>query len=232
MTSTSETIPNLAFAATDRVMIFAPHPDDEALGNAALIQVARAAGAQVRVVFVTDGESNPWPQRYVERRWFIDADCRLRWGVRRRAESLRALETLGLLPTDAIFLGLPDQGLTKLWEQLDQRALHLHVAELRAFQPTMVIVPSHDDNHPDHTGSLAIIQHAMKLAEVNVPQWAYLIHRRWFHPHAKGCALHLTQKQKAAKLAAIQCHETQLSLSRGRFCAYARDQEIFTLVHA
>ncbi|WP_395748315.1 PIG-L deacetylase family protein [Prosthecobacter sp.] len=210
-----------------RVMVFAPHPDDEALGCGGLIQHAVALGAAVRVVFQTDGDNNPWPQRYVEQRWSIDEDCRRRWGARRRLEAGRSVQTLGLQAEDAVFFGLPDQGLTRLWDERDEAALALHVAELETFRPTLLVVPSQDDNHPDHEGSYALIQEAMKRAGMALPQWAYLIHRRWFCPEASGMTLELTLRQKARKLAAIECHETQLFLSSARFCGYARDQEIF-----
>lgn len=216
-------------SAQDRVLVFAPHPDDEALGCGGLIQHAVAAGAQVRVIFQTDGDNNPWPQRYVEQRWSIDASCRQRWGARRRLEAVRSVQTLGLQADAAAFFGLPDQGLSGLWQKRDERALALHVAELQTFRPTLLVVPSQDDNHPDHGASHALIQEAMRRAEMDLPQWAYLIHRRWFCPEAAGLTLQLTLRQKARKLAAIECHETQLFLSSSRFCAYARDSEVFIL---
>ncbi len=218
---------SLTLSPQDRVLVFAPHPDDEALGCGGLIQQARAAGAQVRVVFVTNGDNNPWPQRYVERRWTIDDTCRQRWGARRQLEAVRSVETLGLPADAAVFFNLPDQGLTDLWKQKDARALALHVAELESFRPSLLVLAAHDDNHPDHGASFALVQEALKRAGMALPQWAYLIHRRWFYPEASGLTLQLTAAEKACKLAAIQCHETQLFLSRGRFCAYARDQEIF-----
>ncbi len=211
----------------DRVLVFAPHPDDEALGCGGLIQQAVVLGARVRVVFQTDGDNNPWPQRYVEQRWTIDASCRQRWGARRRLEAVRSLQTLGLQAEDAAFFGLPDQGLTGLWQQKDSQTLGLHVSELQTFRPTLLVVPSEDDNHPDHDASWSLIQEAQRLAGMNLPQWAYLIHRRWLCPEASGLTLNLTLHQKARKLAAIECHETQLILSSSRFCAYARDSEIF-----
>ena len=67
----------------------------------------------------------------------------------------------------------------------------------------------------------------MHRAGMVLPQWAYLIHRRWFCPEAAGITLNLTLKQKARKLAAIECHETQLFHSSSRFYAYARDLEVF-----
>ena len=53
-------------SARDRVLVLAVHPDDESLCAGGLIQHALAHGAKVRVVFITDGDNNPWPQRFVE----------------------------------------------------------------------------------------------------------------------------------------------------------------------
>ena len=41
-----------------RVMMFAPHPDDESLAAGIFLQRAVAAGANVRVIYATDGERN------------------------------------------------------------------------------------------------------------------------------------------------------------------------------
>src|SRR5207302_4278330 len=102
------------FTSKSRLMLVAPHPDDEALACSVILQRAVRAGAAVHVLYATDGEDNPWPQRVVERRWRFKAADRKRWGKLRRVEALVALGTLGVLPADARFLGLPDQGLTDL----------------------------------------------------------------------------------------------------------------------
>src|SRR5207249_248864 len=68
----------LAFRRDDRVLLIAPHPDDETLAAGGLLQRVLAAGARLRVLFVTDGENNPWAQRATERRWRIGARDRER----------------------------------------------------------------------------------------------------------------------------------------------------------
>ncbi|MCB1569830.1 MAG: PIG-L family deacetylase, partial [Xanthomonadales bacterium] len=52
---------------SDRLLVVVPHPDDETLATGGLIQRALLAGAALRVVFATDGDNNPWPQRWLER---------------------------------------------------------------------------------------------------------------------------------------------------------------------
>ena len=101
-----------AFTSGSRLLLFAPHPDDESLACSILLQRAVRAGAAVRVVYVTDGDDNPWPQRVLERKWRLNANDRRRWGKLRRTEALAALRVLGVNSSATRFLALPDQKLT------------------------------------------------------------------------------------------------------------------------
>ena len=115
----------IPLTADDRVLMIAPHPDDESLATGGLIQRAVAAGAQVRVLFLTSGENNPWPQRFLERRCRISLEDRAQWGKRRRQEALAALAVLGTEEKSARFLNLPDQGITRLLMQGDPNFLNI-----------------------------------------------------------------------------------------------------------
>src|SRR5712691_10451751 len=42
-----------------RLLVIAPHPDDDVLGAGGLMQRVRAGGGSVRVVYLTDGEGYP-----------------------------------------------------------------------------------------------------------------------------------------------------------------------------
>src|SRR5438093_10493674 len=101
-----------AFNSDSRLMMFAPHPDDESLACSILLQRAVRAGATVRVVYVTDGDDNPWPQRLLERKWRLNAADRRRWRRLRRTEALAALRVLRVNGSAARCLPLPDQKLT------------------------------------------------------------------------------------------------------------------------
>src|SRR2546428_11813660 len=102
------------FTSASRLMLIAPHPDDEALACSVILQHAVHAGAAVRVIYATDGDDNPWPQRMLERKWRLNAADRKRWGKLRRTEGLAALRVLCVGTSEARFLALPDQGLTDL----------------------------------------------------------------------------------------------------------------------
>src|ERR1700736_2778194 len=108
------TVMTPALNSASRLMLIAPHPDDEALACSIILQQAVRAGATIRVVYATDGDDNPWPQRVLERKWRLNAADRKRWGKLRRSEALAALRALGVRASDARFLALPDQGFTSL----------------------------------------------------------------------------------------------------------------------
>ena len=97
-----------------RLLVIAPHPDDEALGAAGLIQRVRANGGPVRVVLLTSGDGFP---EGVEAAHGIarpkPSDFR-GYGVLRERETLTALEGLGVSPARVSFLGFPDEGLCRL----------------------------------------------------------------------------------------------------------------------
>nr|MBP6330775.1 PIG-L family deacetylase [Dokdonella sp.] len=50
--------PQIEIDPCDRVLVLAPHPDDEVLATGGLIQQALAAGAALRVIVATDGDNN------------------------------------------------------------------------------------------------------------------------------------------------------------------------------
>lgn len=213
----------------DRLLVLAVHPDDETLATGGLIQQALAAGAEVRVVFVTNGDNNPWPQRYLERRWRIDHTDRVRWGQIRRQEALAALAILGVHPQNASFLGFLDQGLTALLTTDAKPIISRLIAEITDWQPTVLVGSALQDHHPDHN-ALAVL---VDLALEQLPNQGkrpllltYLIHGQEASS-AIPYAINLTEQQVDHKRRAILCHATQTALSRRRFLRYAQAQEIY-----
>ena len=200
----------------DRVLVVAPHPDDDAIACGALLQRAGAA----RILFVTDGERNPWPQRFKLRKPFIDANDRAQWGAMRRAEATCALTRLGLNADTARFLGFSDQSLMSLARRNDRALLDALEREIRDFQPTLIVSPSSFDAHYDHR---AIAWYVHQVA-TNVV--TYVIHGDG-PPSRLQFTIDLTSCEQARKRDAIRCHESQLLLSRDRFLSYATPREHF-----
>lgn len=219
----------LSFTGHDRILVLAVHPDDETLGAGGLIQRALAENVAVKVIFVTDGENNPWPQRALEKRWSLSKADHSRWGRRRCKEALSALEALGLDESQATFMGLPDQGITALLANGDQAMINRFADEIANWKPTLLLSPALQDRHPDHNALAVLVDLAMMRLppEVTPPQvLAYLIHGQQALTSAPF-VVNLSKQELAVKQQAILAHETQMALSRKRFLAYGKAEEKF-----
>jgi LmbE family N-acetylglucosaminyl deacetylase len=218
---------DLDFRAHERILILCPHPDDETLATGGLIQRAVAGGIPIRVVFVTDGENNPWPQRFLERRWTIGGAERARWGARRREEALAALEALGASRDDALFLGFPDQGLTRLLLSSDDGLLSALAGTIGAWRPSLLLVSSMRDLHPDHSALAVLTRLALERLRPagGLPAaLGYVVHRRGEGDQGASRMV-LSRTERVRKGAAILRHASQLALSRRRFLSFASAAE-------
>lgn len=107
-----------------RLLVFAPHPDDEILGCTALLALAQEQKASVKVVIVTSGSAGGDPQA-------------------RAAESVAGLAVLQMEPPD--FWNEPDGALPVSGEIRER-----YRAIVKAWQPDHIALPATSENHPDH----------------------------------------------------------------------------------
>jgi LmbE family N-acetylglucosaminyl deacetylase len=219
----------LSVSAQTRLLVVAPHPDDETLGCGLLIQQVLAAGGAVRVLLLTDGDNNPWPQRYAERRLRIDAAARRRWGSRRREEVARALARLGASVSMLHAMGWSDMGLTAKLRDSAPEAIHAMRTILRSFAPNMVCCPDLVDRHPDH-GSAHVLC-CLALAGLDQPPalLAYPVHGQIdasAYPLVADAATDFMQQ----KLQALAEHGTQMMLSGARLRRLALSPERYMRV--
>ncbi len=214
-----------AFGAGSRLLVIAPHPDDETIAAAGLMQAAHAAGAEVAVWLLTDGDNNPWPQRWIERRWRIDAAARQRWGMRRRAEAVAALCQLGLDPEAGLCcFGWPDGGLTERLVADPAGCTTFLASALRRFAPTHLVMPAAADRHPDHGAAALLLTLALGEAGLAVRILAYCVHG----DRRDGAGVHeLTQGEWLCKQRAVAEYRTQAVLTGPRLRRLAGRHEAF-----
>lgn len=177
----------------DRLVVVAPHPDDEVLGCGGLMRWTAASGRDVVVVAVTDGEASHSRSNRV-----TPLQLR-RWRAEERAEALARLDA----PATVISLGLPDQGCSRHREDL--------VAELTALlRPGDVIVgPAAGDRHPDHVAvASAVSEAAPSVVEQwwEAPTWA-LVHGT---VATASTTLMLDRRAWGAKQHAMAAYRSQL----------------------
>lgn len=119
--------------AASRVVVFAPHPDDEVLGCGGALADLLDRGAHLDVVLVTDGAAGA-----------RDAEERVRIAATRMKESRRALDALGGGTLHEG--GLPDRGLGDRLEEVEALLARFLVEAA----PDLVFAPSPVETHPDH----------------------------------------------------------------------------------
>jgi LmbE family N-acetylglucosaminyl deacetylase len=220
---------SLAAHPDSRVLVLAPHPDDESLAVGGLLQKILDAGGRCRVIFLTNGENNPWPQRVIERRWRIGPIDKERWGKRRRLEAISALAELGIPETAISFLGFPDQGLTDLLLSANNEISERLAEHLDEWQPSLLVSPSATDLHPDHSAASVFVRLALarrKVRSVDLLHLEYRIHTRQPEHKHDSFDFTLTEIQREQKRRAILRHTSQLVLRRN-LVNFAQDRERF-----
>jgi LmbE family N-acetylglucosaminyl deacetylase len=170
----------LALAAGDRILILAPHPDDETIGTGGIIQKAVAMGLPVQVVYLTNGDANQWSFVVYRKRPEMGARAVELMGEVRRTEAILATHSLGLRKDQLVFLGYPDFGTLQIWDShwgdappyeglfsgatavpypdayrpgaayRGQEVLSDIEAIIRDFKPTKIFVSHPADQNPDH----------------------------------------------------------------------------------
>jgi LmbE family N-acetylglucosaminyl deacetylase len=130
-----EEISPFVLANVRRLVVVAPHPDDEILGAGGLIQQALRDGVLLEVVSVTNGEASHPNSHEITG---VDL-ARIR-----RRESCEALRRLGWEHPTITTLNLPDGNVKGQRRALDQ------ALESILLPDDLCIAPWRRDGHPDH----------------------------------------------------------------------------------
>ena len=127
-----------------RVLVLAPHPDDEVLGAGGLLAACADHGATLRVWIATDGAAG------------FSGEARNVRAALRALESRRAGALLGL--SDYDFADLPDGGLGAQWS-LTERVGRV----IDEFKPAWLLAPSPLELHDDHAALAAAVCAALAV---------------------------------------------------------------------
>ncbi len=215
----------MKLTAADKILILAPHPDDELLSSFKLMRDGCRAGATVKVIFLTDGERNHLAHMRAKKKLFITAAAKKRYGLERRAEAGAALAVLGRVQSE--FWGFPDSGLT---DALTAGGLHRRLRLLlAAFAPTVLISPAPGEIHPDHNAVAALVEITLASLPADTRPsllWYSLHPGRRFHPEEYEIELGLSPREKKEKLASAAFYRSQAGSVR-RLLARAAQAEYF-----
>ena len=144
----------IPFHATDltgkRVLLLAPHPDDETIGCGGTLALHAAAGDSVRVLILTNGAKGDMSGRF-DRNAYIAI---------RQQETLAACASLGL--SDVTFWPYEDRELANAGTVISDMA-----SQINAYLPDLIYAPSPLEFHPDHRAAAVFIQAAVKLCRTD-----------------------------------------------------------------
>lgn len=149
--------PLVGLPATDRILVLAPHPDDETIGCGGTIARLADRGAEVMVVIVTDGQATKGSPHAASET-----------ARRRRQEAGEACRILGV-PSPRC-LGLPDGAVAAHADDLVAAVDDLAAA----VPPDLVLAPWLLDGHPDHRAVLAAVARLRLPTETRV--WGFEAH--------------------------------------------------------
>ncbi|SDG68809.1 PIG-L deacetylase family protein [Roseospirillum parvum] len=191
-------------AEARRLLIVAPHPDDEVVGCALLLARARARGCALSVLFLTHGEPAPaalWPWQRAAQPERVAA---------RLGEAEKALARLGAT-------------LAGPWPAWPTRQLRHHLPEARArlraaiatSDPDAVLVPAFEGAHQDHDATHAL---AATLTTDTPALWEYAAYSRgsgrpqsttFFAPRGDETRLLPSPEEAAEKRALLGLYASQ-----------------------
>jgi LmbE family N-acetylglucosaminyl deacetylase len=266
--------------ADTRLLVVAPHPDDEVLAAGGLMQQVRKAGGQVRVVYLTNGDGYRDGVRLEERNVALKPKDFRGYGRKRQKEASAALAALGLDSDAATFLSFPDQGLSRLtrtyWSERRQpyrspytrrdrppadealmpdaeyrgEDLTQELAQLIGrYQPTLILDPRKDDQHPDHCAASYFLADALSDVHRVMPEYSvevlnYIVHfqawpfddQRSALPPPPGLGggasgwirVPLSPEEVRTKRAALQKYRTQQRAMKWFLDGFVRTNEVFS----
>jgi LmbE family N-acetylglucosaminyl deacetylase len=192
---------------TSPLLVVAPHPDDEVLAAAGLIQQALRAGHDVYVVFMTVGDG--FADAVRESLHLPESKASfVQLGKLRFNEASQAMRCLGVPRSHLFFLGFPDGKLhvleaSKKTHRTIQSPITKKVRANYAFafergaaysyrgvlktltsvvtnvKPGTVVLPHRSDTHPDHRATRRFALAAIRSTKIQPTVLSYLIH----YPH-------------------------------------------------
>jgi LmbE family N-acetylglucosaminyl deacetylase len=174
-----------------RVLVLAPHPDDESIGCGGSLALHASRGDAVRVVLLTSGEQGGHGVPPAEA------------GAVREREAAAACAVLGVERPD--FWRQPDGAL-----RASERLIGRLSALLHEWRPSLVYAPHRAEAHPDHRAASDLLA-AVLLKATEHPQ--VRLYEIWTPLQRFDEVIDITEVIDT-KVQAIRAHETQCRVMR------------------
>ena len=188
-----------------KVLVIAPHPDDETLCCAGTIMNFIERGDKVKIIIVTDGRYGT----YSENLYGTEELVRIR-----KEEATKVFEILGVKDYD--FLGFEDSKVSQKSKEVEEKLSSI----IKEYKPDVVFAPSPCDLHPDHSEIGKIILKLFPNA------YFYLI---WGGEEVKFDI----KGKREKKIKALEEYKSQMEILRRElpFEKFTGDKEVFYKVN-
>jgi len=186
-----------------RVLVFMPHPDDEAVFVSGLLKKLTSNKIVLKVITATIGEKST-------NRFGLSPSDHI--AIVRRRELLKSFKILGI--DDFEILSFPDGGLSTCQSELKKMVDQ----QLADFNPTHVLTlePNGIYGHPDHKNLTQVVSKIIKppikllfstvLSYDSLPETG-------LKPLSPSFCLKLNLSERSAKKSALRAHMSQLKVS-------------------
>ncbi|MGB9679247.1 MAG: PIG-L deacetylase family protein [Thermoanaerobacteraceae bacterium] len=190
----------------DRILVIVPHPDDETIGTAGIIQRAIKLKKPILLIVVTSGEAYKKAAIAFFKKAKLTSEDYYKFGLKRQQETINAMELLGLRRENIIFLGFSDGTMKFLWSQnwsknfpkvssttkvnyvpydtaykkgisyTGQSVVEVLSEIIDNFKPTDIYYPVSDDMHPDHSAVHNFVKYVILSKNLNLNEHQFLVH--------------------------------------------------------
>ena len=247
--------PNIT--SSDRVLIVAPHPDDESISSAGVIRYSVKNKIPIHLLFITNGGKS-------------------KLGEERHYETFNATAKLGLPREDIIFLDYPQAVNSLFNENWDEKDFYSDGTThdqnpfayqknasysgfsleknmetvIEDFKPTIIIYPYSNDAHPDHWGTSAFVDYTTNKIDYKTKKYTYLVHvdSLWPFPRSyvpqtymlppdfltnndKWMVFPLKDSDEKLKFSAINSYKSQIKSDPTYLRSFVRKNELFSFYH-
>jgi len=181
----------ISVVKADKVLVLAPHPDDDVLGCGGLIKSLSDGGAKIKVIYFSDGSLGT---KTGERNEELIS--------KRESEAVEAGKILGI--SEEKFLRLPDSKIVA-----DLKLASLIRREIEFDKPDLVLAPSFEELHPDHFAVSEVLALSLKNLDSHFNIWLYEVWGVGRFNRLFSIEDYIDDKQEA-----LDCHKSQMKVKR------------------
>ncbi len=178
--------------AKGQTLIIAPHPDDEIIGCAGLIQQLIAQSQTPHIVFMTGGEGS--------HKGCCDIDAET-LSKNRRGLARNINSSLGVKEENLHFLNYPDGGIKEEHKETDTLK-----SLIETIRPATIFVPHWGEGWPDHLNTRLIGKELAKTCGADVYEYCVWMwyYNTWHLNWKQGFIINMTEQEHKNKIKAIE----------------------------